>query len=117
MCCCRYVAAQQRIAAALQQDPGHPCSFPDLVALLFALQSGLLDHVPAQHTATYIDAALQHVRQHAQAALDEVAASKQLTAAAEKGITDALEAYRQQWQKQQPGAGAAAAAAPATASA
>jgi F0F1-type ATP synthase alpha subunit len=88
------------------------------VALLFALQSGLLDHVPAQQTGAYIAAALQHVHHQAQAALDEVAASKQLTAAAEKGISDALEAYKQQWQKQQQGtAAAAAAAAPATASA
>jgi F0F1-type ATP synthase alpha subunit len=62
------------------------------VVMLFALQQGYADAVPPEDTAAWMARAVQWVRQVAPRALREVAAARQLTAAAEKGIGNALQA-------------------------
>lgn len=67
-------------------------SLPSLaqVVVLYAIQNGFCDRVPPNETAAYLDKAIAHVHSTAAAALREVAATKQLTAAAERGIQAAL---------------------------
>jgi F0F1-type ATP synthase alpha subunit len=63
------------------------------VVVLFAIQHGYCDAVPPQQTGDHLAGALAHVRAAAPEALREIGATKQLTAAAERGIEAALQQY------------------------
>ena len=104
-CCCRSVALSQRIAAALQQQPGHPCSLEDLVVVLFAIQNGFADDIEVSEVPTAVAEMLEYVHRTAGSALEEIAESKILTASASKRIADALVGFsgvKKQQQQQQP---------------
>jgi len=84
----------QRIAAALLQPAGRPVPLEDQVVVLFAIQQGYADGVPPAETAAWMARAVQWVRQVAPRAMREVKETQRLTAAAEKGIANALQALK-----------------------
>jgi F0F1-type ATP synthase alpha subunit len=66
------------------------------VVTLYAIQQGYTAAVAPEQLGAFLGGAWQHVQEHAAAALAEVADTKQLTATAERGIAEALEAYSRQ---------------------
>ncbi len=66
------------------------------VVTLYAIQQGFTAAVPPEQVGQFLEGAWQHVQQAAAPALREIADTKQLTAAAEKGIADALAGYCKQ---------------------
>lgn len=75
----------------------HPCPPPldthmhtPQVVLLYAIQHGFTDSVPTASLVDFLDSTLVAVRAAAPEALAEIAATKQLTATAEKGVRHAL---------------------------
>lgn len=53
----RYEAYSQRLAAALQQTPGHPVPLEELVVTLFAVQAGYADSITAAPIPAFTPAA------------------------------------------------------------
>eukprot|EP00879_Flechtneria_rotunda_P032971 GHRR01036477.1.p1 GENE.GHRR01036477.1~~GHRR01036477.1.p1 ORF type:complete len:136 (+),score=47.93 GHRR01036477.1:285-692(+) len=104
---CRYEAYSQRILASLQQQPGHPVPLEDLVVILFGIQNGFADTIHPKDVGNFFAEALQHIRKENSKVLADIAASKQLTAASEKGIRKALELLLKQRGAQSGGASAA----------
>ncbi|KAI8466349.1 MAG: alpha subunit of mitochondrial F1F0 ATP synthase [Monoraphidium minutum] len=82
----------QRIAEALRQPPGAPVPLEEQVIILFAIQQGYADAVAPEDAAAWMARAVEWVRQVAPRALREIAETQQLTAAAEKGVANALQA-------------------------
>eukprot|EP00879_Flechtneria_rotunda_P031731 GHRR01034686.1.p1 GENE.GHRR01034686.1~~GHRR01034686.1.p1 ORF type:complete len:170 (+),score=67.73 GHRR01034686.1:319-828(+) len=103
----RYEAYSQRILASLQQQPGHPVPLEDLVVILFGIQNGFADTIHPKDVGNFFAEALQHIRKENSKVLADIAASKQLTAASEKGIRKALELLLKQRGAQSGGASAA----------
>jgi F0F1-type ATP synthase alpha subunit len=85
-------ARARRLAAALVQPAGSPTPLEELALLLFAVRRGYADAVPPEEMGAWAERAVSFVRQVAPRALREVAATRQMTAAAEKAVADALEA-------------------------
>ena len=85
-------ARSQRIAEALLQPPRAPAPLEEQVVALLAVQQGHADAVAPEDAAAWVARAVRWAREVAPRALREVAETRQLTAAAEKGITDALQA-------------------------
>jgi F0F1-type ATP synthase alpha subunit len=108
-------ARARRLAAALVQPAGVPTPLEETALLLFAVKRGYADAVPEGEMRAWAARAVSFVRQVAPRALREVAATRLMTAAAEKGIADALEAMRSAGDGRGGGAAAAAAAAAARA--
>eukprot|EP00878_Enallax_costatus_P026220 GHUV01028110.1.p1 GENE.GHUV01028110.1~~GHUV01028110.1.p1 ORF type:complete len:164 (+),score=44.34 GHUV01028110.1:846-1337(+) len=92
----RYEAYSQRIAAALQQQPGEPVPLEELVVILFAIQSGLADTVQPRDVSAFLAEGLDLLRRDNAKVLTDIAKSKQLTAASEKGITETFKSLLQQ---------------------
>jgi F0F1-type ATP synthase alpha subunit len=87
-------ARAKRLAAALVQPAGAPTPLEETALLLFAVKRGYSDAVPADEMRAWAERAVSFVRQVAPRALREVAATRLMTASAEKAIADALEAMR-----------------------
>ncbi len=64
--------------------------------MLFALQRGYADSIPPEDVSDWVARALAHVRTAAPEAMAEVAATKQLTAKAERGLDVALSKFVKQ---------------------
>jgi F-type H+-transporting ATPase subunit alpha len=96
----RYEVRSRRIAAALQQQPGHPVPLQDLVVTLFAIQEGLADGVPAKDVAAFLEDGLRSLRNEQLELLADIARSKQLTAKSERGIAQAFSALLKQRESQ-----------------
>ena len=79
------------IAAALPQPPRTTVRLEDQVVQLLALQRGFLDDVPPPQVAAKLAQLTASVRQLAPAAVQEVAATGRLTAAAEAALVEALQ--------------------------
>lgn len=86
-------AHTQRLEAVLRQRARHPVPLEEQVVLLYAVQNGYVDAVPATRVGPFLDEAVAYLRSFHRTALAEVAATKQLTAAAEKSIADGLAAF------------------------
>ncbi|KAF8063752.1 atpA [Scenedesmus sp. PABB004] len=97
----RYEGYCQRIAAALAQEPGQPTPLEELVVTLHAIQAGLADAVPPRDVAGFVAAGLDALRREQPQVLLDIAASKQLTAAGERGIAAAFKAAAAAWQQKQ----------------
>ncbi|GBF87937.1 ATP synthase subunit alpha [Raphidocelis subcapitata] len=82
----------RRIAEALRQPPGAPAPLEEQVVMLYAMQHGYADGVAPDEVSAWMARAVQFARQVAPRALREVAETRTLTAAAEKGIANALAA-------------------------
>jgi hypothetical protein len=60
----RYEAYSQRLAAALTQQPGSPVPLEELVVILFAVQTGLVDSAQPSGVAALLQKGLDWLRQH-----------------------------------------------------
>lgn len=60
----RYEAYSQRLAAALTQAPGAPVPLEELVVVLHAVQSGLVDSVQPSGVGALLQKGLDWLRQH-----------------------------------------------------
>eukprot|EP00882_Tetradesmus_deserticola_P005439 GHRQ01005723.1.p1 GENE.GHRQ01005723.1~~GHRQ01005723.1.p1 ORF type:complete len:668 (+),score=308.35 GHRQ01005723.1:398-2401(+) len=96
----KYEAYSQRIAAALQQQPGQPVPLQDLIVTLFAIQEGLADSVPAKDVPGFLEEGLRALRNEQPQLLADIARSKQLTAQSERGIVQAFTALLKQRKSQ-----------------
>jgi len=83
-------ALTRRLAAALLQPAGKPAPLEEQVVSLLAVQRGYADWVQPGQVPAYLARAGPFVAAAAPGALAEVKATRLLTAAAEKAITDAL---------------------------
>lgn len=92
----RYEAYSQRIAAALQQQPGQPVPLEELVVILFAIQNDLADGIQPKDVPALLAEGLDSLRKDNAKVLTDIAASKQLTAASEKGIVQVFQALQKQ---------------------
>lgn len=68
----------------------------ELVVILFAIQNGLADSAAAKDVPGFLEEGLQLLRKENGKVLTDIAKSKQLTAACEKGITEAFMALAKQ---------------------
>ncbi|MEW5319158.1 MAG: hypothetical protein WDW38_010327 [Sanguina aurantia] len=89
----RAEAMSQRLSTALMQVPGSPVPLEEQVALLFAIQKGYLDAVPVGSMPHGMQQVVTHLRSNANAALEDIAKSKMLTAAAEQAVESALKRF------------------------
>jgi len=92
----KYDSYAQRIQAALLQQPGQPTPLEELIVIILAVQKGFTDSVAVEQVPSFLAGAVAAVRAAAPSALEEIASTKLVTAAAEKAITDTLRAYAKQ---------------------
>lgn len=78
------------VAAALPQPPRTTVSLEEQVVQLLALQRGFLDGCPPEEAAQQLDQLTAAVARAAPAAMQEVAETKQLPAAVEAVLLEAL---------------------------